>query len=327
MVKNQSLLKKIIFYLTSSVRKKITAIIILPFVLSLILVLAGTYLVYVENHILVVVRLEREWLDVNLNGFKYMNKYIITGDKAVLDLALENLESGYRINRVGPRMKALSEGKDIKREELAKQMDEAFDSCTYEEALGVIGLIGLLGNHEYVKILTEQWDESFKDFEKYMPFIYKYSQTGDKALLDKIFEFAEDFKIKGDIFSEYSAKLAAFAYSFTSKALWILFLTIGFITLLISFNYINSLVKAFYSITSMLKIIAEGDMTRRLDFNQTDEIGMIGQAVNSICEKMGKNISHVVISSRQLSTDSQRQASSHGFAKAGFFCGRNFRLA
>jgi len=310
MIKNQNLLKKIIFYLTGSVRKKITAIILLPFVLSLILVLAGTYIIYAENVILVIVRLEREWLNVNLNGFKYLNKYIVTGDKEVLSLSLKNLESGYKINRIGPQIKALSEGKEIKRKELAKQMDEAFTSCTYKEALGVISLVGLTGSHEYVKMLMAQWNGTFEDFEKSMPFVYKYSQTGDKALLDPIFAFAEDFKIRGDIFSEYSAKLSAFAYSITAKVLWFLFLTIGFITLVISFKYINSLTKAFDSITDMLKIIAEGDMSQRLNLEQRDEIGIMSQAVNNICEKMGNNISQVAVLSRQLSADSIKQASS-----------------
>ncbi|MDM8515561.1 hypothetical protein QUF76_05120, partial [Desulfobacterales bacterium HSG16] len=153
MINRPKVLENIIEHLTGSVRKKITAIIILPVVLSLILVLAGSYIIYAENIILIVVRMEREWLNVNLNGFKYLNKYIITEDKEVLKLALDNLESGYKINRIGPEMKALSEGKEIDRENLAKQMNEIFDSVTYEEATGVIHLIGLLGKHEYVKIL------------------------------------------------------------------------------------------------------------------------------------------------------------------------------
>lgn len=91
-------------------------------------------------------RLEREWLNVNLNGLKYLNKYIVTGDKEVLSLSLKNLESGYRINMIGPQIKALSEGKKINRKELAKQMDEVFASCTYKEALGVISPVGLMGS-------------------------------------------------------------------------------------------------------------------------------------------------------------------------------------
>jgi len=125
MIKIQDFLKKITFYLTNSVRKKITAIIILPFVLSLILVMVGTYIIHVENVILVVVRLEREWLDLNLNGFKYFNKYIITGDRAVLDLSLRNLEGGYRINKIGPHIKAVSKGEEINKKELARQTSQA----------------------------------------------------------------------------------------------------------------------------------------------------------------------------------------------------------
>lgn len=310
MIEKQNFLKRMLFYMTGSVRKKITAIIILPFLLSLILVLAGTYILYVENTILIVVRMEREWLDVNLNGFKYLNKYIVTGDKEVLKLSLEKLESGYSINKIGPQIKALSEGKKTDGKSLAKQMDESFASCNYEELAGVVNIVGLLGSHQYVKVLMEQWNGSFEDFEKNMPIIHKYAQTGDKALLDPIFGFAEDFKKRGDVFSEYSAKLSAFAYSLTTKILWLLFLSIGFITLLISFKYINSLVKAFNSITDMLKIISEGDMSQRLNLSQRDEIGMMSQAVNDICEKMGKNISDVIVSSEQLSADSLKQASS-----------------
>lgn len=283
-------------YMAGSVRKKITAIIILPVILSLILVLAGKYIIYTENLILIVVRMEREWLNVNLNGFKYFNKYIVTGDKEDIELSLKNLERGYRINQFGPKMKALSEGEEISREELAKKMSEVFDSLTYEEAKGVIHLIGLLGSHKYVKILMEQWKGSFEDFEKNMPFVYEYSRTEDKALLEPVFKFAEDFKIKGDIFSEYSEKLSKLAYFLTSRTLWILFLIFSFITLTISFKYTNRMIKSFNLITDMLKIIADGDMTQRLNLEQKDEIGIMSQAVNSICEKMGKNISQVIIS-------------------------------
>lgn len=310
MINKLKALEKITEHLTGSVRKKITAIIILPVVLSLILVLAGSYIIYAQNIILVIVRMEREWLNVNLNGFKYFNKYIITGDKEVLKLSLDNLESGYRINRVGPKMKALSEGKETDRELLAKQMDEAFVSVTYEEATGVIRLIGLLGEHNYVKILMKQWKGSFEDFEKNMPFVYKYTQTGDNSLLEPIFKFAEDFKIKGDIFSEYSAKLSGLAYFLATKIFWILFLLFSFVALTISFNYTDRMIKAFSLITDMLKKIADGDMTQRLVIERNDEIGMMSQAVNSICEKMGRNISQVIVSSGQLSTDSLKQASS-----------------
>lgn len=296
--------------LKGSVRRKITGIIILPVILSLILALAGSYIIYTENIILIVVRMEREWLDANLNGFKYLNKYIITGEKETLDLSLKNLGKGYDINRFGPKMKAISEGKEINREELAKQMEEVFDALTYKEATGVIHLIGLMGNHEYVKVLMEKWDGSFEEFEKNMPFVYEYSQTGDKTLIDPIFRFAEDFKLKGDIFSEYSAKLSAFAYSLTTKILWGLFLIFAVITLVISLTYTNRMIKAFNLITDMLKIIADGDMSQRLGLERKDEIGIMSQAVNHICEKMGKNISQVIASSERLSADSLRQASS-----------------
>ncbi|QTA79097.1 Methyl-accepting chemotaxis protein signailing domain-containing protein [Desulfonema limicola] len=310
MIKDHTLFKKIMLYLTDSVKKKITTIIILPFILSLILVLTGTYVLYLENVILIVVRMEREWLDVNLNGFKYLNRYIITDDKEVLKLSLNNLERGYNINKIGPQIKAFSEGKRIDKKGLAKQMDELLYSCNYEELSGVVNVVGLLGSHEYVKVLMEEWNGAFEDFEKNMPIIYKYIQTGDKALLAPIFKFSEDFKTRGDIFSEYSAKLSSFAYSLTTKILWFLFLSIGFITLTISFKYIHSLINAFNSITGMLKIIAEGDMSQRLNLNQRDEIGIMSQAVNNICEKMGKNISLVIVSSNQLSADSLKQASS-----------------
>ncbi len=310
MNKKSNYLKNISAPLTGSVRKKITGIIILPVILSLILVLAGNYIIHVTNTILVVVRMEREWLDVNLNGFKYLNRYVITGNKDVLKLSLKNLENGYKINRFGPKMKALSEGDEIDREKLAKQMSEVFDSLTYEKASGVINLIGLLGTHKYVKVLMNQWKGSFEDFEKNMPFVYKYIETGDGSLLEPIFKFAEDFKIKGDIFSEYSEKLSGFAYFLTTKILWILFLIFSFITLAISFIYTNRMIKAFNLITDMLKTIAAGDMTQRLRLEQRDEIGIMGHAVNDICEKMGKNILQVIGSSAQLSDDSLKQASS-----------------
>ncbi|MEE4357453.1 MAG: methyl-accepting chemotaxis protein [Desulfococcaceae bacterium] len=302
--------EKTAVYLTGSVRKKITAIIVLPVILSLLLVFAAKYIIYAENIIVVIVRMEREWLDANLNGFKYLNKYIITGDKNDQELSLKNLEKGYKINRFGPKMTALSEGKKMDREELAKQMDDVFDSLTYKEAEGVIRVIAVIGAHEYVKVLMEQWESSLEDFNKNMPAVYNYIKTGDETLLEAIFTFAEDFKIKGDIFSEYSAKISAFAYSFATNALWFLFLLFASLTLGISFSYTNRMMRAFSGITGMLKNIADGDMRQRLHLQQKDEIGIMGQAANSICEKMGKNISQVIVSSKHLSSDSSKQASS-----------------
>ncbi|MGE0086085.1 MAG: methyl-accepting chemotaxis protein [Desulfococcaceae bacterium] len=304
-----NILKKLIFCLSGSVRKKITALMLMPFALALILVLAGTYIIYVENEILVIVRMEREWLDANLNGFKYFNKFIISGDPDIFRQAVSNLEKGYSINRIGPQMKAAAEGKPVNREELAKQMDAVFTSCSYRESLGVIRLIGLLGSHEYVKVLINQWQGSFEDFEKYMPAVYKYQETGDKALMQTVFEFAEIFKTKGDIFSDYSARLAAFAYSLTTKLLWIFFVTGGLIILAVSFRFINSLINSFNTITVTLQHIAEGDLRHRINTGKEHEIAMISHAVNDICEKMGNNIAQVVTSSRQLSADSMKQAS------------------
>ena len=63
-------------------------------------------------------------------------------------------------------------------------------------------------------------------------------------------------------------------------------------------------------VTAIAGIVAEGDLTRRMDLEQKDEIGDLATAINLICDKMGESIGQVSVASMALAEGSAEQAAS-----------------
>ena len=70
------------------------------------------------------------------------------------------------------------------------------------------------------------------------------------------------------------------------------------------------IVTPMQKVTELARTVAEGDLTRRMDLAQRDEIGDLTLAINMICDKMGESIGHVSEGSIELAEGSSEQAAS-----------------
>jgi methyl-accepting chemotaxis protein len=61
---------------------------------------------------------------------------------------------------------------------------------------------------------------------------------------------------------------------------------------------------------NVIKTIAEGDLTRRIDLSSTDEIGVLAQSVNAMSQKMGEAVGRSRATSQALSESASEQAAS-----------------
>lgn len=61
---------------------------------------------------------------------------------------------------------------------------------------------------------------------------------------------------------------------------------------------------------SLALAVADGDLRNRIAVEERDEIGMVAQSLNEICERMGESVGHVVKTSHALAEGSAGQAAS-----------------
>lgn len=69
-------------------------------------------------------------------------------------------------------------------------------------------------------------------------------------------------------------------------------------------------VKPLLEVTDLAGKIAEGDLSRRLNIVQKDEIGIMVSAMNRICDQMGESIGQIIIASQQMAEGASEQAAS-----------------
>ncbi len=303
---------KIISLFVGTIRRKFISIVGMALLFMTIFTLIGQYIAHVENLVVVLARSEREWLDAHQGGFAYLNQYMTTQDKKYLDLALAKLEHGYRIDKIGPLMLAVSQGKKVDEEAVAKELHASTAAIAIEDGngKGLVNLIKLMGFHEYVQTLMQDWDGAYQDSEKYKPFIQKYIETKDNASLEKIFEYQAVFKKRGDSFSETTGKLSIFVDTVVGIALWALLVFSGAAALFLGYLVSKSIVNPLTEATSVVSQMADGDLRSRINLTQRDEIGYMVQAMNSLCENMGNSIREVVAASGQLAESSSVEAAS-----------------
>ncbi len=226
--------QRIRLFFTASIGRKIYSIVGLTLSMAFMMVLIGSYIAQLENVLLAMARMEREWVDVKLSGFRNFNKYLLTQDPVALQRTIDNLEHGYRIDQVVPHMQDAATGRDIDEHAVAQLIDRTFRNCDYDMARQAIFVIKWMGWHEYVQTLIEQWSLALSDSEKFMPAVQEYVANPDEQWVEEIFTYQETFKQRGDIFSDTLGLLADFAHRVATISLWVVFAVFGIIALWIS---------------------------------------------------------------------------------------------
>jgi len=124
----------------------------------------------------------------------------------------------------------------------------------------------------------------------------------EQRFMNNIGEFAEN----GRVFTTVVNDVSVFVRNLMMAVSMIL-LALAMVALLFLARLI---VTPMQKVTELARIVAEGDLTRRMDLAQRDEIGDLALAINMICDKMGESIGHVSEGSIELAEGSSEQAAS-----------------
>lgn len=126
-------------------------------------------------------------------------------------------------------------------------------------------------------------------------------------------EFEEKFNHYVDEIRKNGQEFAPIVYNagiFTRNLMVTLSSILSLLTVVSLFILAGMIVKPVLEATDLAGEISEGDLSRRLNIVQKDEIGILGSALNQICEKMGSSIGQVAMASQQLAEGSSQQAAS-----------------
>ncbi|MCP4160054.1 MAG: HAMP domain-containing protein, partial [Deltaproteobacteria bacterium] len=154
---------------------------------------------------------------------------------------------------------------------------------SYKSSVDFINLITLMGFLPHVKTLMSEWVGALGDSNEYMPYLDQYHESKDPASLEKMFEFQDVFKVRGDVYSGTLKKLAIFANSLINIALWGLFVLTTGIVIIIALVITRSITKPLKIITHTANEIAKGDLSiTEFDISNRDEIGILANTFNDM---------------------------------------------
>ena len=266
-------------FFSKSIKRKIFFIIGTLLFLSGFLVVVGTSIAHVENLLVILARMERQWLGNKLNGFSYYNKYVTTENKNDYTLAIKYLEKGLKIEQVGVQIHKMANGETVDTQSLISDFDAAFDICSYKESKDIVNLIGLIHFLPDVKILAREWKGAHSDSVKYLPAAYEYAKNSSSEALEKMYTFQTEFKVRGDIFSSTLGRLAHFAYSAGNIAFWAVLLFFSSLAVVVSIAIVKSITTPLHKITKTADLIAGGELEiPALNITTSDETGMLARS-------------------------------------------------
>ena len=138
--------------------------------------------------------------------------------------------------------------------------------------------------------------------------------TGVKGILDVNGPIMarKSLELRGSVFASLKAQsdVAEEHVAETTASIIIITLTAVIVGLLIAYLVMRGIVTPIKQTNSMLEDIAkgEGDLTKRIPVNSSDEVGALGKNFNSFVEKLQGIISQIMSATEQLATAAEQVA-------------------
>jgi methyl-accepting chemotaxis protein len=86
---------------------------------------------------------------------------------------------------------------------------------------------------------------------------------------------------------------------------------VSFVSIVVAvFSLVHKLSTQCDNMVVLASAVADGDLRKRLSVRERDEIGLVAQSLNAICDRMGGSVGYVAKASRQLADGSATQAAS-----------------
>ncbi|MCP4689268.1 MAG: HAMP domain-containing protein [Desulfobacterales bacterium] len=298
------------FSLRDSIGKKIYAIIALAVLAIIIISTVGLVSSIVMDCMVAIARGEREHSVFYYQGVAAFQLYVKTGDQEAFDNFKKNVSTAHPISGSFGELPEVLKTKS--KDEIARNLEKTIGAFNYGQSYWSAILVQALSTHELVQPLTEiAWGSSQEGI--------KYEAMGDRYFQ------AKDENEKREIYKEMNAishKLEDYTHSFSmgvgALSAWALslvkmlmvgvFVLMLVILIIIGWIIVRSIRAPIQDAVAFGEVIADGDLSSRLDIVSSDETALLTRAMNQICDKTGESIRQVGDASRQLAEGASEQA-------------------
>jgi methyl-accepting chemotaxis protein len=133
------------------------------------------------------------------------------------------------------------------------------------------------------------------------------NDIGDQnEYVKQVLHYAKEIKENGREFAPIIHKASLFVRNLMIPSSVIL-LALALFTM---FVLAKGIIWPLKDATVLAQAVADGDLTQKIEIDRTDEIGIMIQALNQICDKMGKSLTQASATSRVVADGASNQASS-----------------
>ncbi len=299
------------FSLTDSIRKKIFVIISLALISTVILVITGIVAVKIANVCVLMNSGERDHTVNYYKAFSLLERFSKDGKDATFE------EFRRHLKLAAAETKSFSlVYEDMKTYTVSEHLDDfekSFPRFTREQCTELLLTTYALFWHPLVHDLVENTRKGYAVSQDILETaeLYRTANESDKpALFAKLYDLNKEMNVECQDFSEGVRKLSAWAVGLLIWVLIILFILLFALVILFGLYFANSITRPIRSVVEFADVIANGDLSRRIQTISKDETALLTRAMNLICDRMGDNIGQAARASQMLAEGASQQAAS-----------------
>lgn len=298
------------FSLTDSIGKKIYTTIGIALCTTVIIVIVSLVCFRVLDRIVRIARSERDHSVNYYQATSSFEVYVRHRDQQSFDEFKRHMVVTNYINGI---FGSLIENLKIKpKADLAKEIEDNFPAFNYDQAMDLVGMVGILSSKREVSFLIETAWKGNKQTSEYLLLAEKYHQSQDleekKVILARMADISGTVDQLTKDFSAGVSDLAEWAVSLVGKVLLGLFAALFIAGVGIAISVTRSITVPLKAAIDLGRVISEGDLSQRLESTSKDETGILIKALNQICDQMGESIAQITAASQQLAEGASEQA-------------------
>ncbi|MBI5591611.1 MAG: HAMP domain-containing protein [Deltaproteobacteria bacterium] len=298
------------FSLTDSIGKKIYTTLSIALCVTVVIVIVSLICCRVLDRIVRIARSERDHSVNYYQATSAFEVFIRHKDQQSFDEFKHHMEVANNINGIfGSLIENL---KQKPKTDLAKEIEDNFPAFNYDQAMDLVGMVGILSSRREVSFLIETSQKGNKQTSEYLLLAEKYHQSQDlEEKEDTLVRMANINRMVVQLTKDFSAgvsDLADWTVSLVAKVLLGLFVVLFFAGVGMAISVTRSITVPLKAAIDLGCVISEGDLSQRLESTSKDETGILTQALNRICDQMGESIAQITAASQQLAEGASEQA-------------------
>ncbi len=297
------------FSLTDSIRKKIFVIISIALFSTIILVITGIVAVKIANVCVLMNSGERDHTVNYYKAFSFLERFSKNGRE-------ENFEAfRHHIKLAAAETKSFSRVyKDQKIMSVSEHLDDfakSFPRFTREQSGELLLTTYALFWHPMVDGLIVNTEKGYAMAMGLLAEAEKFRVADENerpALFASMYELDRAMTAECQDFSEGVRALSAWAVGLLIWVLIILFILLFVLVVSFGLYFANSITRPIRTVVEFADVIANGDLSQRIETVSKDETALLTRAMNLICDRMGDNIGQAAKASQMLAEGASEQA-------------------